>query len=144
VAAAASGVLDRLGLGMQAPTTTKSQTTTRQAGDVTIIDARGRIAFGEGTTKLRETVGNLVASGARKVILNFKEVDYLDSSGMGEIVRGHMTIRKQGGQMKLASLSKMVSDLLQATSMNKVFDIQPDEASAMRSFGEEERGVGAS
>ncbi|MGC0778936.1 MAG: STAS domain-containing protein, partial [Candidatus Acidiferrum sp.] len=90
VAAAATGVLDRLGLGMQAPTTTKSQTSTRQDGDVTIIDARGRIAFGEGTTKLRETIANLVASGRRKVVLNCKEVDYVDSSGMGEIVRSHL------------------------------------------------------
>src|SRR5208283_3947596 len=100
VAAAAGGVLDRMGLGMQAPTMTKSQTSTRQDGDVAIIDAKGRIAFGEGTTKLRETITGLVASGTRKVVLNFKEVDYVDSSGMGEIVRGHLALRKQGGQLK--------------------------------------------
>jgi len=143
VAAAASGVLDRMGLGMQAPPATKSQTSTRQDGDVAIIDARGRIAFGEGTTNLRETIAGLVANGTRKVVLNFREVDYVDSSGMGEIVRSHLALRKQGGQLKLASLSKMVSELLQATSMNKVFDIQPDEASAVRSFREAGLGVSA-
>jgi len=144
VAATACGVLDKLGLGKQAPTTTKSQTTTRQAEDVTIIDARGKIAFGEGATKLRETVANLIASGAKKIVLNLKEVDYVDSSGMGEIVRCHMAVRKQGGQLKVANLSKMVSELLQATSMNKVFDIQADEDSAIRSFGGPALGATAS
>jgi anti-sigma B factor antagonist len=142
VAEAACGVLDRLGLGKQAPTTSRSQTTTRQAGDVTVIDATGRIAFGEGAARLRETVANLNASGAKKVVLNLKEVDFVDSSGMGEMVRCHMAIRKQGGHLKLANLSKMVNELLQATAMNKVFDIQPDEDSALRSFGE--KGLGAS
>jgi anti-sigma B factor antagonist len=134
VAASASDVLNELALGKQAATASSSQTTTRQAGDVTIIDARGRIAFGEGVTKLRETVASLVTGGSKKVILNLKEVDYVDSSGMGEMVRSHMAIRKQGGQLKLANLSKMVNELLTATSMNKVFDIQPDEESARRSF----------
>jgi anti-sigma B factor antagonist len=143
VAAAASGVLDRLGLGKQGLTAaSRSQTATRQAGDVTIIDATGRIAFGEGATKLRETVANLTAGGAKKVVLNLKEVEFVDSSGMGEMVRCHMVIRKQGGQLKLANLSKMVNELLQATAMNKVFDIQADEDSALRSFGE--KGLGAS
>lgn len=144
VAAAASAVLDRLGLGKQAPTTSKPETTTRTAGDISVIDARGKIAFGEGVTKLRETIAGLSAAGARKVVLNLKEVDYVDSSGMGEIVRSHMAIRKQGGQMKLANLSKMVSDLLHATGMNKVFDIHPDEASATRSFGSGGVGTAAS
>ena len=94
----------------------------------------GRIAFGEGVTKLREAIANLSASGCKKVILNLKNVDYVDSSGMGEIVRCHMTISKQGGQLKLSNLNKMVHELLQATAMNKVFDIHTDEDSAKRSF----------
>jgi anti-sigma B factor antagonist len=144
VAAAACGVLDKLSLGKQAPSTAKSETTTRKSGDVAIIDARGRIAFGEGVTKLRETVANLVAGGHKKIVLNLKEVDYVDSSGMGEIVRSHMAIRKQRGQLKLTNLSKMVSELLQVTGMHKVFDIQPDETAAIHSFGAGGIGVGAS
>jgi len=144
VASAASGVLNKLGLGQQTASSSKSETTTRTAGDVTVIDARGKIAFGEGVTKLRETVASLIAVNARKIILNLKEVDYVDSSGMGEIVRSHIAIRKQGGQLKLANLSKMVSELLQATGMNKVFEVQPDEAAAMRSFGLGGIGAGAS
>jgi anti-sigma B factor antagonist len=134
VAATASGVLDKLGLGKQAPTSSKPETSTRSLGDISVIDARGKIAFGEGVTKLRETVADVIGGGAKKVILNLKDVDYVDSSGMGEIVRSHMAIRKQGGQLKLTNLSKMVSDLLHATGMHKVFDIQADEASAARSF----------
>jgi len=143
VAQVASGVLDRLGLGKHAPSSSKPETSVRTAGDVTIIDARGRIAFGEGVTKLRETISRLVSAGSRKVVLNLKEVDYVDSSGMGEIVRSHMAIRKQGGQLKLANLSKMVSELLQATGMNKVFEIHQDEAAATRSFSSGGVGAGA-
>ncbi len=143
VAAAACEVLDRLGLGKQERTgATKGETTTRTSGNVTIIDARGRIAFGDGVTQLREAVANALASGARNVVLNMKEIDYVDSSGMGEMVRSHMAIRKQGGQLKLANPNKMVIDVLRATGMNKVFDVQPDEATATQSFAA--GGVGAS
>ena len=134
VAATACAILDKLGLGKQEPTSSKAETTIRTVGDIWIIDSKGKIAFGEGATKLRETVASLINSGAKKIILNLKDVDYVDSSGMGEIVRSHMAIRKQGGQLKLTNLSKMVSELLQATGMHKVFDIQSDEASATRSF----------
>ncbi|MGB7726882.1 MAG: STAS domain-containing protein [Candidatus Acidiferrum sp.] len=134
VATAASRVLDSLAIGKQPATKSGSEIVIRENGEISIIDARGRIAFGEGVTKLREAAANLSASGCKKVILNLKNVDYVDSSGMGEIVRCHMTISKQGGQLKLSDLNKMVHELLQATAMNKVFDIHTDEDSAKRSF----------
>jgi len=133
VAGAASGVLDRLGLGKQAPTKSGAQSTTREVNGVSVVDLHGRIGFGEGTTKLRETIASLLGSGTKNVVLNMAEVNYVDSSGIGELVRGHMAIRKQGGQLKLARLSKVVSDLLHATSLTKVFEIHPDEASAIQS-----------
>src|SRR5271156_3572605 len=110
----ASGVLDRLGLGMQPPTASKSQCSTREVDGVSVVDLRGKIAFGAGNTLLRETVAQLVASGSRKVLLNLREVDFIDSSGIGELVRGHMAIRKQGGQLKLVNLNPVVNDLLLA------------------------------
>lgn len=134
VATAASSVLDSLALGKQPAARSGSETAIRKSGEISIIDAKGRIAFGDGVTKLREAITNLSASGCKKVILNLNYVDYVDSSGMGEIVRSHMTISKQGGQLKLANLNKMVHELLQATAMHKVFDIQADEESAKRSF----------
>jgi anti-sigma B factor antagonist len=143
VAAAATGVLDQLGLGPHTTSPSKPETATHVAGDVTVIDARGKIAFGESVVKLREAVVNAIATGAKKVVLNLREVDYVDSSGMGEIVRSHMAVRKQGGQLKLASVSKMVGELLHATGMNKVFDIQPDEDAAIRSFSSSALGASA-
>ena len=136
VAEAATKILDQYGLGKQvAGPGAKTQVSTRQVGGVTIIDFRGRIAFGEGNTKLRETINNLSAAGVNKVLLNLKEVDFVDSSGIGEMVKGHMTLRKMGGQMKLTTLSKTVNDLLQATALNKLFEIYPDESAAVASFG---------
>jgi len=106
VATTASSVLDSLALGKQSATTSGSETVIRESGEISIIDARGRIAFGDGVTKLREAVAKLAAAGRKKIILNLKDVDYVDSSGMGEIVRSHMTISKQGGQLKLSNLNR--------------------------------------
>ena len=144
VVGTASGVLDRLGLGIQSPTTSKPQVSTREVEGVTVVDLRGKIAFGGGNTLLRETIARLVAARHDKILLNLKEVDFIDSSGIGELVRSHMAIRKQGGQMKLASLSPVVNDLLIATSLNKVFLIERDEASAIQSFGETGRAASGS
>jgi len=135
VAAAASSVLDKIGLGKQVPTTSKVQHSLRNVEGVTIVDLRGKIAFGEGNTLLRETISRIAATGGRKVLLNMREVDFVDSSGIGEMVRSHMSLRKLGGQMKLTNLNKVVSDLLQATALNRVFEVYGDEESALNSFG---------
>jgi anti-sigma B factor antagonist len=137
----ASAALDRLGLGIQPSTASKPQCSTREVDGVSVLDLRGKIAFGAGNTLLREAVAGLIAAGSTKVVLNLREVNFIDSSGIGELVRSHMAIRKQGGQMKLADLSPMVNDLLTATSLNKVFVVEHDEASAVRSFAS---GMGAS
>jgi anti-sigma B factor antagonist len=141
VVGAASAVLDQLGIGKQIPTTSKAQSTLREVAGISVVDLRGKIGFGEGITMLRETVAHLIARGSKKIILNLKEVDYIDSSGIGELVRSHMAIRKQGGQLKLANPSQMVNDLLNSTTLNKVFDVQRDEASAIQSFSA--AGLGA-
>jgi anti-sigma B factor antagonist len=141
VAAAASSVLDKYGLGKQVPTTSKAQHSIRTVEGVTVVDLRGRIAFGEGNTLLREAISKVINAGDKKVLLNMREVDFVDSSGIGEIVRSHMALRKQGGELKLTNLSKVVDDLLRATSLNRIFDIHKDEASALSAFGP---GKGAS
>lgn len=134
IATVACGILDRLGIGMQERTNVKMQVATRQADGITILDVSGRITVGEGNVMLREVVRDLVEKGGKRILLNLYEVDYVDSSGLGELVGIHTTLRKANGQMKLVDLSKKVQDLLQTTSMNAVFDIQKDEASAIRSF----------
>ena len=131
----ACAILDQLGLGMHGKTPVKMQTSTRQVGDVIVLDISGRITLGEGNVMLREIVRDLADKGNKRIVLNLGEVNYIDSSGVGELVKTHTTIRNQGGELKLANLSKRVHDLLQMTRLSSVFDVQKDEANALKSFG---------
>ena len=108
--------------------------TTRQVGDVTVIDANGRITLGEGASAFRDTVRDLANGGHKKVLLSLGEVSYIDSSGIGEMVSGFTTVTNQGGQLKLVGLNKRVKDLLQITKLYTVFEVFDDEAEAVRSF----------
>ncbi|MGO9125689.1 MAG: STAS domain-containing protein [Terriglobales bacterium] len=135
LATAACAVLDRRGLGMRGKTPVKMQAVTRVVGKVTVLDISGRITVGEGNVILREIVRDLAEKGCKAIVLNLGEVQYVDSSGVGELVKAHTTIRSQGGQLKLANLNRRVHDLLQMTRLSSVFDIQKDEASAIASFG---------
>ena len=108
--------------------------TTRQVGDVTVIDAAGRITLGEGASTFRDTIRDLANKGEKKILLNLGEVSYIDSSGIGEMVSGFTTVTNHGGQLKLLGLSKRVKDLLQITKLYTVFEVFDDEAAAVRSF----------
>jgi anti-sigma B factor antagonist len=108
--------------------------TTRQVGDVTVVDAVGRITLGEGASAFRDTIRDLASSGHKKILLNLGEVSYIDSSGIGEMVSGFTTVANQGGIVKLLNLTKRVKDLLQITKLYTVFEVFDDEASAVRSF----------
>jgi anti-sigma B factor antagonist len=108
--------------------------TSRQVGDVTVVDAAGRITLGEGSSALRDMLREMVAKGQKKILLNLGEVSYIDSSGIGELVSGFTTVTNQGGSLKLLGLTKRVKDLLQITKLYTVFDVHDDEASAVRSF----------
>jgi anti-sigma B factor antagonist len=135
IATSACSILDRLGMGIQGKTPTKMQTGTRQVGDVTVLDISGRITLGEGNVMLRDMVRDLADKGNNRIILNLGEVNYIDSSGLGELVKTHTTVRNKGGELKLTNLNQRVHDLLQMTRLSAVFDIQKDEASAIKSFG---------
>ncbi len=108
--------------------------TTRQVGDVTVVDAVGRITLGEGASTFRDTIRDLASNGHKKMLLNLAEVSYIDSSGIGEMVSGFTTVTNQGGQVKLLNLTKRVKDLLQITKLYTVFEVFDDEAAAVRSF----------
>lgn len=108
--------------------------TTRQVGDVTVIDAAGRITLGEGASAFRDVIRDLAAKGDKKLLLNLAEVSYIDSSGIGELVSGFTTVTNHGGSLKLVGLSKRVKDLLQITKLYTVFEAFDDEAQAVRSF----------
>lgn len=108
--------------------------TTRQVGDVTVVDAAGRITLGDGASAFRDTIRELAAGGQKKLLLNLGEVSYIDSSGIGEMVSGFTTVTNSGGQVKLLNLTKRVQDLLQITKLYTVFEVFDDEATAVRSF----------
>ncbi|HXB68593.1 MAG TPA: STAS domain-containing protein [Candidatus Acidoferrales bacterium] len=106
----------------------------RQVGDVTVIDVAGRITLGEGSSALRDALRELVGKNQKKILLNLGEVSYIDSSGIGELVSGFTTVTNSGGSLKLLNLNKRVKDLLQITKLYTVFDVHEDEAGAIRSF----------
>lgn len=106
----------------------------RTVNGVTIVDLAGRITLGEGSVVLRDTIKDLVAKGHKDILLNLGDVNYIDSSGIGELVSAFTTVRSQGGELKLLNLTKKVHDLLQITKLYTVFDIKDDETAAVRSF----------
>lgn len=107
---------------------------TRQVDGVTILDLNGRITLGEGSVQLRDAVRELLSKGSKNILLNLADVNYIDSSGIGELVSAFTTVRNQGGELKLLKLTKKVHDLLQITKLYTVFDIKDDEAEAIGSF----------
>jgi anti-sigma B factor antagonist len=134
VASSACAILDRLGLSVEGKTPVKMRADTRQVEDVTVVDVSGRITLGEGNVMLRELVRQLVEAGHKKIAMNLHEVGYVDSSGLGELVKAYATVRNHGGQLILVNPSKRVQDLLQLTNLSAVFTIEADEASAIQSF----------
>ena len=107
---------------------------TRQVGNVSVIDVAGRITLGEGSSALRETLRDMVAKNQTKILLNLADVTYIDSSGIGELVSGYTTVTNTGGALKLLNLNKRVKDLLQITKLYTVFEVHEDEAAAIRSY----------
>jgi anti-sigma B factor antagonist len=108
--------------------------TTRQIDGVTILDLSGRITLGEGSVQLRDGIRDLLSKGSKLILLNLADVNYIDSSGIGELVSAYTTVRNQGGELKLLNLTKKVHDLLQITKLYTVFDVKDDEATAIASF----------
>ena len=107
---------------------------TRVVGGVTILDVAGRITLGEGSSALRESLRELVRKDQKKILANLGKVNYIDVSGIGELVSGFTTVTNHGGELKLVNLTKRVKDLLQITKLYTVFDVHEDEAAAVRSF----------
>ena len=108
--------------------------TCRQIGEVAIIDFSGKITLGEGSATLRKTIRELAEGGQKKIVLNLSDVDYIDSSGVGELVGSFTTVRNAGGELKLLNLTQKVHDVLHVTKLYTVFDIKDDEFTAVRSF----------
>ena len=106
----------------------------RAVGDVVVLDLKGRVTMGEGDELLKDKVNSLVNQGHKKIVLNLAEVPYIDSAGLGEIVRTYTTVSRQGGSLKLLNLTKRITDLLAITKLLTVFETYDNEADAVRSF----------
>lgn len=106
----------------------------RQKGNVTILDLKGKILFGDGIEELRTSINNAIKDNQKNLLLNFSDVPYLDSTGLGEVVRSYTTIKNQGGQVKIVKLSNKVKDLLTVTKLITVFESFENEDEAVQSF----------
>jgi anti-sigma B factor antagonist len=106
----------------------------RAIGDVMVLDLKGRVTLGEGDELLKDKVNSLINQGQKKLVLNLADVPYIDSAGLGEIVRTYTTVSRQGGSLKLLSLTKRITDLLSITKLLTVFETFESEQDAVKSF----------
>jgi anti-sigma B factor antagonist len=106
----------------------------RQVGDVTVVQVSGRVVLGDEMGAFRDVLRDLVNRGQTRILLNLKDVTYIDSSGVGELVAAFTTIRTRGGTMKLTSLTRKLEDLLMVTKLYAIFDVRDDEDAAIHSF----------
>jgi len=108
--------------------------TERKSGDVTILDVEGKILLGEGDVQLKRKIDELIERKENKLLLNLANVPYMDSGGLGEIVRSYTTVKRAGGELKLLNATKRISDLLTITKLITVFEIYESEAEGVKSF----------
>ena len=106
---------------------------TRSVEGVLVVDCSGRLVFGEESASLRDTVKKLLAESP-KIVMNLREINYIDSGGLGTLVSLFTTARNAGGAVKLASLSQRVGDLLQVTKLFTIFEVFDDTEDAAKSF----------
>ena len=106
----------------------------RTVNDVTVLDLKGKMTLGEGDELLKDKINSLLAAGKKKLLLNLESVPYIDSAGLGEVVRTYTTVSRQGGSLKLLNLTKRIEDLLSITKLLTVFDTFDSEADAIKSY----------
>ena len=106
----------------------------RSAGDVIVLDLKGKMTLGEGDELLKDKINSLIQQDRKRLVLNLENVPYIDSAGLGEIVRTYTTVSRQGGKLKLLNLTKRITDLLSITKLLTVFETYDSEADAIQSF----------
>ena len=114
----------------------------RQADAVSLVDITGRLTSFE-SPAFREAIQQLLRAGNNNIVLNLTGLHYLDSSGIGELVRNYLAVVKKGGAMKVVGLAPKVDEILKITQLYQVFPEFPDEAAALESFPESKRAGGA-
>ena len=107
----------------------------RTVDGVVILDVSGKILIGDGEVQLKRKFTQLLEQGHRRMIINLGEVPYMDSSGLGAVVRCHTAVHRAGGELKLANLTQRMLDLLTITKLMTVLDTYDTEEDALKSFG---------
>jgi anti-sigma B factor antagonist len=106
----------------------------RESGAVTILDLSGKITLGEGDALLKDKLHSLLHQGKKHVLLNLADVNYVDSAGLGALVSAYTTVAREGGTLKLASITRKLQDLLSITKLLTVFETFDSEDEALRSY----------
>jgi anti-sigma B factor antagonist len=106
----------------------------RTVGEVTVLDLKGKMTLGEGDELLKDKINSLMNQGRSKILLNLEGVPYIDSAGLGEVVRTYTTVSRQGGTLKLVNLTKRITDLLAITKLLTVFETYDSEDEALKSY----------
>ena len=106
----------------------------RTVNDVMILDLKGKMTLGEGDELLKDKINSLLSQGKKKLLLNLEGVPYIDSAGLGEVVRTYTTVSRQGGSLKLLNLTKRIEDLLSITKLLTVFETYDSETEAIQSY----------
>ena len=106
----------------------------RRIGDVTVLDMDGNIRIGGSNVALKKAISSLVAEGRNQIVLNLARVTYIYSSGLGELISGHVTLHNKGGQIKLLNLTQRLQGLMTITKLLTIFDVYEDESKAVDSF----------
>jgi anti-sigma B factor antagonist len=106
----------------------------RVVNSVTVLDLKGKMTLGEGDELLKDKINSLLQQDRKQILLNLEGVPYIDSAGLGEIVRTYTTVSRQGGKLKLVNLTKRITDLLSITKLLTVFETFDSEPEAIRSF----------
>jgi len=110
------------------------KTNVKKLGDVVVLELQGKITIGEGDVLMRKHIKEQVEKGEKNLVLNMKEVKYMDSSGVGELVSSFTSVKNAGGSLKLANLQSRILDLLQLTALITVFEIFDSLEDALNSF----------
>jgi anti-sigma B factor antagonist len=111
------------------------QVHTREIGRVIVVEAVGKLTLTDGRTKLRDEIHVSSGYGVKKFVLNLARVEFVDSHGIGELVRCYTAVRQAGGELKLAGVSQKVLEVLAISRLNAFFEMYPDEDAALEAFG---------
>ena len=106
----------------------------RIVNDVTVLDLKGKLTLGDGDELLKDKINSLIQQGRKSILLNLEAVPYIDSAGLGEIVRTYTTVSRQSGKLKLVHLTKRITDLLMITKLLTVFETFDTELEALKSY----------